>query len=97
MKILIEGGEFEGVKIDTENTAVLVIKALHGMLGCGYINVEAADKFGDAVAIVTGVKSFEDMLEAKVVKVSEAAQNKGVEEGMTGKEALILLNTVKKD
>lgn len=93
-KIIIEGGEFEGIKIKTENTAVLLIKALRGVLACGYLDVSAADKFGDAMAIVTGVKSFDDMLEANVVKVSEAAFNKGVKEGMKGKEALILLNTV---
>lgn len=96
-KIIIEGREFTGIKIQTQNTSILLIKAFHGFLGCGYFNIEAADKFNDAFAIVTGVSNFEDMLEAGVVKVSSSARKRGVTEGMKGKEALLLLNTVKND
>jgi len=64
---------------------------------CGYFNIDAADKFNDALVIVTGVKSFEDMLESSVAKFSKAAAKKGVKEGMKGKGALLLLNLVKKD
>lgn len=94
--ILIEGREFDAFSIKTDNTSILLIKALHGILGCGYFSIEAADKFSDSFAIVRGVKDFEDMLEASVAKVSKAASKKGVREGMKGKEALLLMDTVKK-
>jgi uncharacterized protein YunC (DUF1805 family) len=61
------------------------------MLGCGYLSVEAAERLGDALAIVTGVKSYEDMLKAEVKKVSSAAALLGVKEGMSGKEALLIM------
>ena len=43
-------------------------------------------------AIVTGVKTPEDMLEAHVVDMSENAAEMGVKKGMIGTEALILMS-----
>ena len=70
---------------------LLVIRGEHGFLGCGYINLDACEKFGDAAAIVTGVSSCAEMLTAEVKKVSTAAAARGVTVGMTGAEALKLL------
>lgn len=70
---------------------MLLIQGGKGMLGCGYLNVDTAEKLGDALAVVTGVKSYEDMLKAKVKKVSSAAALMGVKEGMSGEEALIIM------
>ena len=92
MKIKIGGQPFEGFSVKTENSIILLIKGRNGILGCGYFSIEAADKLKDAFAIVTGVNSFEDMLEKGVVKISEAARKKGIKEGMTGKETLTLMN-----
>lgn len=70
------------------NVHLLVIRAEKGLLGCGYLSLAAAEKFGHALAIVRGVASFEDMLAAEVQEVSAAAAALGVRPGMTGKEAL---------
>ena len=86
-----EGKEFTAYSIPTTNTAVLMIGAEKGFLGCGYFNIEVANRVGDVCAIVTGVKTPDDMLDAKVVAVSEAAIELGIETGMTGKEALMLM------
>lgn len=67
---------------------LLVVKGLHGLLACGYLNVESFDKTGEVAAIVTGVHSFEDMLTAKVVKVSKAGVEAGLAIDMTGAEVL---------
>ncbi len=87
-KIELNGKQLDGVSIKTENAVVLLIKAAKGMLCCGYFNVEAADKLGDAMAVVTGVASFDDMMDSAVVKASGKAKELGINEGMTGKEAL---------
>ena len=50
-----------------------------------------ADFLGDRFAVVTGVKNFEDMLNAKVVVLSSAAIAAGGEPGMTGREVLLLM------
>lgn len=88
-KIIIDGVEFGGVRVATENAALLIIKATHGFLGCGYFNIAVADKLSEHVALVTGVKTFDDMLEAEVFSVSEAAAEIGVTIGMSGRDALL--------
>lgn len=85
------GNEFKTYRIPTNNTFILVIAADNGFLACGYINVEVANRVGDVCAIVTGVKTHEDMLEAHVIEVSEKASQLGVKKGMIGTEALLLM------
>ena len=87
-----DGKEFMAYSIPTTNTNVLMIGAENGFLGCGYFNIEIANKVNDVCAIVTGVKTPDDMLDAKVVAVSTAASQMGIELGMTGKEALLLMS-----
>ncbi|MCX5817278.1 MAG: DUF1805 domain-containing protein [Proteobacteria bacterium] len=67
---------------------LLIISGTRGLLACGYLNVETFDKTGETAAIVTGVKNFDDMLNAKAVKVSNAAEQAGIEPGMTGAEVV---------
>ena len=88
----INGQGFETYRIPTTNTFILIISAKTGFLGCGYFNVEIANKVGDVCAIVTGVKTPEDMLEAKVIAASQAAAKLGINPGMSGREALLLMN-----
>lgn len=90
-RIVIGENEFNGVHVATANSNILLIQGSKGFLGCGYFKVEIADKMGDAAAIVTGVKNYQDMEAAKVVAVSAKARELGVNEGITGKEALALL------
>jgi len=91
-KLDIDGKEFEGVKVFTGKVYILLIKAEKGFLGCGYFNVDVADKFDDVMAVVTGVKSFDDMLNALIVKASKQAKALGIKEGVSGKEALKLMS-----
>ena len=67
---------------------LLIIKGAKGFLACGYINVETCNKTGEACAIVTGVKTHDEMLHAEVKAASAAAERLGVRVGMKGKEAL---------
>ena len=90
-KILLAGHTLEGYAVPTENTAILLIKAEHGFLGCGYFAVETAEKVGDAAVIVSGVKDFDGMLAAPVKRFSSAAARRGVVEGMSGRDALLKL------
>ena len=91
-KVIFDGVEFSAGSWDMFGVKILLIKAAGGALGCGYINLAAAEKFGHPLAIVSGVSSYEDMLAAKVNAVSAAAVQKGVAVGMSGLEALKILN-----
>jgi len=67
---------------------LLVIQGARGVLACGYVNVETFNKTGEVGAIVSGVRSFEDMLTAKVVTCSTAATQAGIQPGMSGADVL---------
>ena len=90
-EINLEGNILKGYAIPTENTSILLIEAPHGFLGCGYFSLATAEKVGDAAAIVSGVKDFEEMLAAKVKAVSPAAAALGVTLEMNGRQALLKL------
>lgn len=89
--IVIDGHEFEACRLPTEKTAIMAIRCSGGVLGCGYINMEVAERLGECLALVSGVKSFEDMLEAKVFKVSTAADAAGITAGLSGRDALLAM------
>jgi uncharacterized protein YunC (DUF1805 family) len=88
-KVMVDHHAFEGANIPSENAKILLIKNTKGFLGCGYFSVETANKLKEAVAIVRGVASYDDMLNAKVVALSEKAAEMGIKEGDSGKEALL--------
>ncbi|MBP5671664.1 MAG: DUF1805 domain-containing protein [Victivallales bacterium] len=88
-KVTIDGQEFEAISFPTEHSVVLMIRGRKGLLGCGYLSVATADKTGDALAVVSGVKNYDDMMSASVKAVSAAATELGVTIGMSGREALL--------
>lgn len=87
-QIKLENGSALGLKMDMEHAPLLVIRAGCGFVMCGYLNMDVANKLGDVAVRVTGVKSFEDVLEAKAVDVSGSAKKLGITVGMPAKEAL---------
>ena len=90
-QIIVDGKTFKADLIELVKGKLLLIQGEKGMLGCGYFNVETADKLATPLAVVTGVSTFDDMLNAKVVKVSRAAADAGVTIGISGKEALLIM------
>lgn len=79
---------FERFRLDCLKRPLLIIRGRKGFLACAYIDVATCDITEEACAIVTGVSTFEQMLSARVVKVSKAAGALGVKVGVTGAEAL---------
>jgi uncharacterized protein YunC (DUF1805 family) len=69
---------------------LLIVKGSKGFLACGYIAVDTCNKTGEACAIVSGVKTHDDMLEMEVKAVSEKAASMGARTGMKGREVLEL-------
>jgi len=81
-----------GLRVELPNSPpLLLIIGQTGFVGCGFINIDAAEKLNVAAATVIGVKSFEDVLNAIVKAVTSKAQTEGVRVGMKGKEAVKLL------
>ncbi len=84
----IGGEKVTGFKIDLPSAPLLVMVAPKGYVMCGYLDLVTAEKLGQAAAVVRGVKSFEDVLKAKVAGATSGAKALGVREGMSGRGAL---------
>jgi uncharacterized protein YunC (DUF1805 family) len=84
----LERGIAVGILVEMPTAPLLIIKAKRGYVMCGYLNMSAANKLGDVAGRVTGVKSFDDVLAAKVVEASDKAKELGGRDGMTGREFL---------
>jgi uncharacterized protein YunC (DUF1805 family) len=82
-----------GLKVDLpESPAPLImIIGSKGLVCCGFINMGAAERLGVAAAMVSGVKTFDDVLNAEVKAATTKAQALGIKVGIRGKDALKLL------
>lgn len=70
---------------------MIIIQCKSGYLMCGYLNIDAAEKFGDAAVLVGGA-DFQAVLDNPIKGMTSAAAKAGVKEGMTGAEAAAVLN-----
>ncbi|NWF86973.1 DUF1805 domain-containing protein [Candidatus Bathyarchaeota archaeon] len=85
----VDGKTCLGVKVELpDSPPLLLIIAEKGFVMCGFLNVEAAERLGVAAAMVSGVKTFEDVLNAQVKAVTDKAKSLSVEVGIKGLEAL---------
>ncbi|HVO37009.1 MAG TPA: DUF1805 domain-containing protein [Candidatus Acidoferrum sp.] len=85
----VDGKDCLGVRVELpDSPPLLAIMGSKGFVMCGFLSMEAAEKVGVVAAIVSGVKTFEDVLNGQVKAVSSKAKSLGVEVGMKGAEAL---------
>jgi len=85
----VDGRACLGVRVELpDSPPLLVVVAEKGFVMCGFLNVDAAERLGVAAAVVSGVKTFEDVLNAQVKAATSKAKSLGVEIGMKGAEAL---------
>ena len=86
--IKLEKGQLTGYCIDLGKAPLIILQAKKGYIMCGYLNMNTANKLGDIAGKVTGVKTFDDVLKATVIEVSEDAKKEGLKEGMNTQEFL---------
>lgn len=55
---------------------------------CGYLNKSVAERLGLAAAIVSGVNSFDDVLNAQIKTATSKAKELGVNAGMIVKDII---------
>jgi uncharacterized protein YunC (DUF1805 family) len=86
----VDGKNCLGLRVDLPESPapLLLIVAEKGFVMCGFLNVEAAERIGVSAAVVSGVKTFEDVLSAPIKALTVKAKSLGVEEGMKGEDAL---------
>ena len=66
-QIYIDGTRVQGIIIEspggTGHPNMIIIQCRNGYLMCGYLNLDAAERFGDAAVVVSGA-DFDDILSA---------------------------------
>lgn len=82
---------FWGHESKLGDKSLVYIKGEFGYIMCGYLNKEAADKFGDIAAVVTGVSTVEDLFDKDLLWVSERARKLGLSIGMPVRSALEII------
>jgi uncharacterized protein YunC (DUF1805 family) len=88
-KFEFDGKFFHGIKSTIPNgPPLLLIKGEKGIVMCGYLSLEVAEQIGLVAAIVSGVNSFSDVLNASIKKSTIKAKEIGVEPGKKVKEVI---------
>ena len=77
-----------GIKVDLPKAPLVMISAPRGFAMCGYLNMESVNKMGEVAVRATGVKTFDDLLNANVANASDKARELGISEGISVREAL---------
>lgn len=81
-----------GVRVELpESPPLLILVGQKGFVMCGFLNIEAAERVGVAAAMVSGVKTFDDVLKAEVKASTSKAKDLGVKAGMKGEDTLKLM------
>ena len=81
-----------GLRVDLpDSPPLLLIVGRTGFVMCGFLNIDVAEKVNVTAAMVSGVKTFDDILAAEIKAVTSKAQVEGIKIGMKGEEAVKLL------
>jgi uncharacterized protein YunC (DUF1805 family) len=87
--VKVDGKACTGIKVELpESPPLLLIVAEKGFVMCGFLNIEAAERLNVIAAVVSGVKTFDDVLNAQVRAATSKAKGLGIEAGMKGSDAL---------
>lgn len=71
-----------------DSPPLVIIIGQTGFVACGFINIEAAERLNVSAASVSGVKTFEDVLNAEIRAATSKAQAQGIKIGMRGRDAV---------
>jgi len=87
--VKIDKDSFLGLKAELPNSPpLLLIVGNKGFVMCSYLNMEAAERLGTVAAMVSGVKTIDDVLNAQVRAATSKAKELGIESGALVKNIL---------
>jgi len=96
-KIIIEGYEFISYEVFLPKTTLLVVTNEIGYIMCAAVDIDFFNNTPKLVerkiiaARAEGVRTIEELLNAPMAKLTIAAKEIGINEGMTGCDALVLM------
>ena len=88
----IDGLPVRAVSVELPRTRLVILATQTGYLMCGALDVALLDdRLGDRRIVAgraLGVRSYQDLLDRPLERVTAAARELGILPGMTGREAL---------
>jgi uncharacterized protein YunC (DUF1805 family) len=92
-KVRLSDKQAEGYVVPLGNVNLVFVVTDVGMVGCGAFDVAALDNFDYPAARVratrgSSVATIDDLLVGEVREVNSAARRRGVEVGLSGRQAL---------
>lgn len=93
----VDGGVAVGITVDLPETRLLILAGPRGYLMCGALDVALLDAKRERRIVAgraVGVRTLDDLLAAPLERVTTAARELGLHEGMIGRQALELLVAV---
>ncbi|MEW6075852.1 MAG: DUF1805 domain-containing protein [Candidatus Omnitrophota bacterium] len=90
-KIKVGKNTIEALCMKLGKKNLIVLKGQKGYVMCGYLNMQAAERFEEAAVMITGVSSISGALKSSVHSCSPAAAQLGIRPGQPIREALKLL------
>lgn len=78
-----------GLRVELPDSPPLVaIIGEKGFVMCGFLNMEAAERLKVTAAMVSGVNTFEDILQTRIKAATSKAQALGIKPGIKAADAL---------
>ena len=102
-KMTIEGYEFISYEVFLPKTTLLVVTNDIGYIMCAAVDI---DFFNNTPKLVErkiiagraeGVRTIEELINAPMAKLTIAAKEIGITEGMSGREALVVMGQVQEN
>ncbi len=90
-KVPVKGKYVEGLVFSLGKHNLVVLKGQKGYVMCGYLNMEAAEKFSEVAVQIKGVATLEDVLAAEVFACTSAAEKLGIHKGQPIKDVLEII------
>jgi len=90
-KIKTNHKSIEALVMKLQNKNLVLLKGSKGYIMCGYLDLKAAEKIGEAAVKITGVSNIKEALQASVHSLTTAAKKLGIRKGQPIAEVLKLL------
>ncbi|RYM06191.1 DUF1805 domain-containing protein [Sporolactobacillus sp. THM7-7] len=91
--IVIDGTTFTGITVKLPKTTLIVVASSKGYIMCGALDVrllnEKLSDRGIVAGKAVGVRTLKELLDAPLAEVTLTAEQYGIREGMSGREALL--------
>jgi len=87
--VKVDGNSFLAMRAEMPDAPpLLLVIGKKGFVMCGYLNLDAAERLGTTAAVVSGVNSFDDVLNAQIKASTSKAKALGLEPGKVVKTVI---------